>query len=122
MKILRFLASYFIAGVYSFCDGPGLSHGPYLGIATLCSVASIIMLSVKACVFSPLHEVEREDTSPLLRQTSYTNKAWCLPVMFIFSTVFALGHVMVAYRTSSRARRKLLLHRIDPEAVSFIES
>ncbi|XP_027344805.1 uncharacterized protein LOC113857205 isoform X2 [Abrus precatorius] len=40
-----------------------------------------------------------------------------MPVLFLSSVVFALGHTVVAYRTSCRARRKLLFHRADPEAV-----
>ncbi|CAN4088902.1 unnamed protein product [Withania somnifera] len=40
-----------------------------------------------------------------------------MPVLFLSSIVFAVGHIVVAYRTSRRARRKLLFHRIDPEAV-----
>jgi len=42
-----------------------------------------------------------------------------MPVLFLSSVVFALGHTVVAYRTSCRARRKLLFHRIDPESVSL---
>ncbi|XP_020549387.1 uncharacterized protein LOC105164189 isoform X3 [Sesamum indicum] len=40
-----------------------------------------------------------------------------MPVLFLSSVVFALGHIVVAYRTSCKARRKLILHRVDPESV-----
>lgn len=100
------------------CDGPALSHGPYLGTATFCSVMSIILLSVKASVFSGNSYLEAEASSYIPKQKLHLNKSWGMPVLFISSIVFAVGHIVVAYRTSCRARRKLLFHRIDPEAVS----
>eukprot|EP00268_Persea_americana_P039340 TRINITY_DN38943_c0_g1_i2.p1 TRINITY_DN38943_c0_g1~~TRINITY_DN38943_c0_g1_i2.p1 ORF type:complete len:656 (+),score=103.05 TRINITY_DN38943_c0_g1_i2:343-2310(+) len=112
--------SVVITCVYSLCDGPGLSHGPYLGTATLCSFISILILSVKACVFSASLELEPETSLSLARQKLHLKKSWGMPVLFLSSLVFALGHVVVAYRTSCRARRKLLFHRVDPEAVSCI--
>ncbi|KAG5228969.1 hydrolase family protein [Salix suchowensis] len=45
-----------------------------------------------------------------------------MPVLFLSSVVFALGHTVVAYRTSCRARRKLMFHRVDPEAVLSCKS
>ncbi|KAK6145487.1 hypothetical protein DH2020_022307 [Rehmannia glutinosa] len=39
--------------------------------------------------------------------------------MFVSSLVLAIGHVVVAYRTSCRERRKLLVYKIDVEAVSL---
>lgn len=104
-------------GVYSMCDGPALSHGPYLGTATFCSMISIVLLSVKASVFSGSY-LEAEASSAISKQKLHLNKSWGMPVLFLSSIVFAVGHVVVAYRTSCRARRKLLFHRIDPEAVS----
>lgn len=101
------------------CDGPALSHGPYLGTATLCSVISIIFLSVKASVFSGNPYLEAEASSSISKQKLHLTKSWVMPVLFLSSIVFAVGHIVVAYRTSCRARRKLLFHRIDPEAVSY---
>lgn len=107
-------------GVYSLCDGPGLSHGPYLGTVTFCSFISIVLLSVKACVFSvnSYLEAEAEASSAISKQKLHLKKSWGMPVLFLSSVVFALGHTVIAYRTSCRARRKLLFHRVDPEAVS----
>ncbi|XP_068652198.1 uncharacterized protein [Aristolochia californica] len=113
-SIVRSLA---ITCVYSLCDGPGLSHGPYLGTTTLCSFISILILSVKACLFTTHSEIEAETSSSLATRKLHLKKSWGMPVLFLSSLVFALGHVVVAYRTSCRARRKLLFHRIDPEAV-----
>lgn len=95
--------------MYSLSDSAALSHGPYLGTVSMCSLVSIILLSVKACVF----------TAEASRKRIQLNKSWGMPVLFLSSVVFALGHMVVAYRTSCRARRKLLYHRVDPEAVSF---
>lgn len=111
---------FFITGVYSVCDAPALSHGPYLGTVTLCSFISILLLSVKACVFSVNSQLEAEASISLSRQRLHLKKSWGMPVLFLSSVVFALGHTVVAYRTSCRARRKLLFHRVDPEAVIFL--
>lgn len=108
-------------GVYSMCDGPALSHGPYLGTVTLSSVASILLLSVKACVFTVNSQIEAEASFSPSRRKLHLKKSWGMPVLFLSSVVFALGHTVVAYRTSCRARRKLLFHRVDPEAVSFYQ-
>nr|DAD44824.1 TPA_asm: hypothetical protein HUJ06_003054 [Nelumbo nucifera] len=113
----------FLSGVYSMCDGLGLSHGPYLGTVTLCSFISILVLSVKACTFTVNSEIEAEaSSSSLARQKLHLKKSWGMPVLFLSSLVFALGHIVVAYRTSCRARRKLLFHRVDPEAVLSCKS
>ncbi|KAF5466696.1 hypothetical protein F2P56_016601 [Juglans regia] len=109
--------SLIIICVYSMCDAPTLSHGPYLGTVTLCSFLSILLLSVKACLFTVNSQIEAEASSSLSRQKLHLKKSWGMPVLFLSSVVFALGHTVVAYRTSCRARRKLLFHRVDPEAV-----
>lgn len=107
------------AGVYYMCDGPALSHGPYLGTVTMSSIASILLLSVKACVFSVNSQIEAEASLSLSKRKLHLKKSWGMPVLFLSSVVFALGHIVVAYRTSCRARRKLMLHRVDPESVSL---
>ena len=111
----------FVAGVHSMCDGPALSHGPYLGTVTFCSFISILLLSIKACLFTVNSQIEAEASSSLSRQRLHLKKSWGMPVLFLSSVVFALGHTVVAYRTSCRARRKLLFHRVDPEAVSLLK-
>lgn len=92
-----------IAGVYSFCDGPGLSRGPYLAIATVCSAASLVYVSLKA---SYVFVIGGRGAGAM--ETA----------LFVSSWVLAIGHVVVAYRTSCRERRKLLVYKIDIEAVS----
>lgn len=98
-------------GVYSLCDGPRLSRGPYLGITTVCSVLSLVFVSLKASyVFSVsgMHRVGYDRVMEI--------------ALFICSLVLAVGHIVVAYRTSCRERRKLLVYKIDIEAVSSLTS
>jgi hypothetical protein len=38
--------------------------------------------------------------------------------LFVCSLILAIGHVVVAYRIGCRERRKLLVYKIDIEAVS----
>ncbi|KAE9467768.1 hypothetical protein C3L33_00309, partial [Rhododendron williamsianum] len=114
IPLVSIVRSLIITCVYSMCDGPALSHGPYLGTVMLCSFSSIILLSVKACVFTFNSQIEAEASSSSLSRQKLHLK---MPVLFLSSVVFALGHTVVAYRTSCRARRKFLFHRVDPEAV-----
>ncbi|XAR50587.1 Lipid-phosphate phosphatase [Bertholletia excelsa] len=117
IPLVSVIRSLIITCVYSMCDGPALSHGPYLGTVMLCSFSSVLLLSVKACIFSVNSQFEAETSSSLSRQKLHLKKSWGMPVLFLSSVVFALGHTVIAYRTSCRARRKLFFHRVDPEAV-----
>ncbi|KAJ4957508.1 hypothetical protein NE237_024619 [Protea cynaroides] len=117
IPLFSVIRSFVITCVYSFCDAPGLSHGPYLGTATLCSFVSVLILSVKACIFAVTSKIEDEASSSPAKQKIHLKKSWGMPVLFFSSLVFALGHIVVAYRTSCKARRKLLFHRVDPDAV-----
>lgn len=98
-------------------DTSVLSYGPYLGTTTFCSLASLLILLIKASVYSPGQDLGPELSPSLPDHKLNLKKLWGMPVLFLSSLVFALGHVIVAYRTSCRARRKLLIHRIDPESV-----
>ncbi|KAF2297597.1 hypothetical protein GH714_000109 [Hevea brasiliensis] len=122
IPLVSVVRSLIIICVYLMCDAPALSHGPYLGTVTLCSVVSVLLLSVKACVFTVNSQIEAEASTSLSRQKLHLKKSWGMPVLFLSSVVFALGHTVVAYRTSCRARRKLLFHRVDPEAVLSCKS
>ncbi|WCJ40635.1 alpha/beta-Hydrolases superfamily protein [Euphorbia peplus] len=117
IPLVSVIRSAIIICVYLMCDAPALSHGPYLGTVTLCSIISVLLLSVKACVFSVNSQIEAGASSSLSRQKLHLKKSWGMPVLFLSSVVFALGHTVVAYRTSCRARRKLMFHRVDAEAV-----
>ncbi|KAA8539583.1 hypothetical protein F0562_026275 [Nyssa sinensis] len=108
IPLISIIRSAIILCVYSLCDGPRLSRGPYLGIATACSVSSLVFVSVKASyVFGDLRSDEGAGYGRAMEV-----------LLFICSLVMAIGHVVVAYRTSCRERRKLLVYKIDIEAVS----
>ncbi|XP_034702834.1 uncharacterized protein LOC117927460 [Vitis riparia] len=103
VPLTSIVRSAVILCVYSFCDGPRLSRGPYLGITTMCSVSSLVFVSLKASyVFSG----------------SSTDQGAIEAALFICSVVLAVAHIFVAYRISCRERRKLLVYKIDIEAVS----
>ncbi|XP_028756189.1 uncharacterized protein LOC114715481 [Neltuma alba] len=117
IPLVSVVRSLIILCVYTICEGPALSHGPYLGTVTLCSLLSVVLLSVKVCVFTVNSQIEVEASATSSKQRLHLKKSWGIPVLFLSSVVLALGHTVVAYRTRCRARRKLLLHRVDPEAV-----
>ncbi|GAB4842039.1 hypothetical protein Ancab_011999 [Ancistrocladus abbreviatus] len=122
IPLVSVVRSLIIACVYSMCDAPALSHGPYLGSVILCSICSILLLSIKACVFSVNSQIEAEASHSLSRRRLHIKKSWGMPVLFLSSVVFALGHMVIAYRTSCKARRKLVFHRVDPEVVLSCKS
>ncbi|KAF9676925.1 hypothetical protein SADUNF_Sadunf08G0054000 [Salix dunnii] len=109
IPLISIIRSAVIICVYSLCDGPGLSRGPYLGITTTCSVSSLIYVSFKA---PRVFRVSRMDQGEHVIAMEIA--------LFICSLLLAIGHVAVAYRTSCRERRKLLVYKIDIEAVIFI--
>ncbi|KAG2590472.1 uncharacterized protein LOC120674149 [Panicum virgatum] len=117
IPLVSVLRSLIITCVYLMSDTSGLSHGPYLGTTTFCSLASLLILLIKASVYCPGQDIGPELSPSLPDQKLNLKKLWGMPVLFLSSLVFALGHVIVAYRTSCRARRKLLIHRIDPELI-----
>lgn len=92
-----------LAGVYSLCDGPRLFRGPYLGITTALCLMSLGFVSLKAShLFARPGRINVDEIA-----------------LVACSLSFAVGHIGVAYRTSCRERRKLLLYKIDiEEAVS----
>ncbi|KAH7652120.1 Prolyl aminopeptidase protein [Dioscorea alata] len=116
IPVISVVRSLVITCAYCMCDGPGLSHGPYLESATVCSFISVVILLVKSCLYSPaLEEIHASDSLP--SEKLHSNKSWGTSSLFLSSLVFALGHVVVAYRTRCKARKKLLFHHVDPESV-----
>ncbi|CAN8312260.1 unnamed protein product [Cochlearia groenlandica] len=122
VPIVSVVRSFLVICVYLLSDVPSLSHGHYLGTVSLCSVVSVLLLSVKACVFTVNSQLNNEASFSPSRKRIHLKKSWGMPVLFLSSLVFALGHTVVAYRTSCRARRKILYHRGDPEAVLSCKS
>ncbi|KAH6756609.1 alpha/beta-Hydrolases superfamily protein [Perilla frutescens var. hirtella] len=117
IPVVSIIRSIIIMSAYSICDLQALSHGSYLGTVTFCSFISILLLSFKACVFTINSQFEQESSTSLSRKRPHLKKSWGMPVLFLSSVVFALGHIVVAYHTSCKARRKLMFHRVDLEAV-----
>ncbi|MBA0598415.1 hypothetical protein Gorai_008179, partial [Gossypium raimondii] len=111
IPLISIIRSAVIIVVYSFCDGPKLSRGPYLGITMICSISSLVFVSIKASfVFGS--RIPKEGTYVTAMETA----------LFISSLALAIAHMIVAYRTSCRERRKLLVYKIDIEAVSSRQS
>ncbi|KAK8495331.1 hypothetical protein V6N13_092171 [Hibiscus sabdariffa] len=109
IPLVSIVRSAVIICVYSFCDGPRLSRGPYLGITMICSVSSLIFVSFKASfVFD----------SSVAREGEGSNVTAIETALFVCSFAFAIAHMVVAYRTSCKERRKLLVYKIDIEAIS----
>ncbi|XP_047333174.1 uncharacterized protein LOC124936700 [Impatiens glandulifera] len=115
IPIISLIRSAFILCVYSLCDGPSLSRGPYLGITMICSVSSLVFVSLKASF------VFNEQRIVIVDGRKDYDLCYVRAVemaLFVCSWVLAVGHMVVAYRTSCRERRKLLIYKIDIEAVS----
>ena len=72
----------------------------------------ILFLLVTAFVFTMKPHMERK---------VYNLKiSWAMPVLLLSSSVFGLAHVVVAYRKTCGARKKLMYHKIDQEAVKYL--
>ncbi|KDO68996.1 hypothetical protein CISIN_1g028590mg [Citrus sinensis] len=107
IPLISIIRSAVIICVYGLCDGPRRSRGPYLGITTICSVLSLIFVSLKASYVFSVADIDRGVYVRAMEMA-----------LFICSLALAVGHIVVAYRTSCRERKKLLVYKIDIEAVS----
>ncbi|CAL9246219.1 unnamed protein product [Arabidopsis halleri] len=105
IPLISIIRSAIILCVYGLCDGPKLSRGPYLTITMVCSISSLIYVSFKAAVVFG---------EPVIGGYFRTEEM----ALFVCSWILAIGHIVVAYRTSCRERRKLLVFKIDIESVS----
>ncbi|KAL6977465.1 hypothetical protein U1Q18_026264 [Sarracenia purpurea var. burkii] len=111
IPLVSLLRSAVILCVYSLCDGPSLSRGPYLVTATVCSVTSLVFVSLKA--YFAMGGGWSNIGGGRRGYGGATEVG-----LFVCSLVLGAGHVVVAYRTRCRERRKLLVYKIDIEAVS----
>ncbi|XP_056164422.1 uncharacterized protein LOC115673049 isoform X1 [Syzygium oleosum] len=107
IPLVSIVRSAIIICVYSLCDGPRLSRGPYLGITTVCSLLSLAFVSLKASYVFSVPNTSRGGYGRALEMA-----------LFMSSWLLAIGHIVVAYKISCRERRKLLVYKIDIEAVS----
>ncbi|KAL1808990.1 hypothetical protein ACET3Z_025980 [Daucus carota] len=111
IPLISIIRSAVILCVYSLCDGPRLSRGPYLAVVTICSVSSLVFVSLKASyVFDDL-------SYNIYEQGDYVGAMEI--ALFLCSWILAIGHIVVAYKISCRETRKLLVYKIDIEAVSL---
>ncbi|ONK72873.1 uncharacterized protein A4U43_C04F24290 [Asparagus officinalis] len=102
--------SLLILCVYLVCEG----RGPYLGITTVCSIGSIGFVSLKATTMFGTEMVQGR------RLLAIGNKdGAAVDALFLSSMALAMAHILVGYRTSCRERKKLLVYRIDIEAVKL---
>ncbi|GAB4831939.1 hypothetical protein Ancab_005954 [Ancistrocladus abbreviatus] len=120
IPLISILRSIMIICVYSCCDGPKLSRGPYLLVVTTCSLLSLVFVSLKASfVFGGSTGNSGVDGG---RGGGGGGGGYVRGgvevALFVCSYVLAVGHVVAAYRTSCRERKKLLVYKIDIEAVS----
>ncbi|XP_058085932.1 uncharacterized protein LOC131233296 [Magnolia sinica] len=117
VPLISIARSIIIICVYCMCDGPRRSRGPYMGVTTLCSLLSVVAVSLKAWVY--VARINGQGATLNLQHHDLTvQESWAIHAMFMCSLLLAVGHIVVAYRTSCRERRKLLIYRIDLEAVS----
>uniref|UniRef100_A0A452YWD5 Uncharacterized protein n=1 Tax=Aegilops tauschii subsp. strangulata TaxID=200361 RepID=A0A452YWD5_AEGTS len=89
-------------GAYTVCGGGG---GAYLWVVAASAAASVSYVLAKAAAVLP-------------RGATPQGKGAAGPEpMLLLSLSLAAAHIAVAYRTSCRERRRLLVYRIDVEAV-----
>ncbi|XP_020593188.1 uncharacterized protein LOC110033515 [Phalaenopsis equestris] len=103
LPLVSLARSLLILCSYLCCNG----WEPYLAVTGVCAGASAGYVLVKAvAMFWP-------DPSFRFKEGSIVE------ALFLTSLVLAMAHVVVAYRTSCRERRKLVVYKIDVEAVSL---
>lgn len=106
--------SFLCTGAYFVCEVPSLCHGPYLGITVISGIVTMVFLSAKACLYNTFDS--RNGISPVAVVDGQHRLG--LPFLLISSAVFALVHIMVAYKSRCQARRKLAFFLMDAESVS----
>jgi hypothetical protein len=81
-------------------------------------IVTTVFLSAKACLYNTFDS--RNGISPVAVVDGQHRLG--LPFLLISSAVFALVHIMVAYKSRCQARRKLAFFLMDAESVSIINS
>ncbi|KAH0448808.1 hypothetical protein IEQ34_022608 [Dendrobium chrysotoxum] len=90
-----------------------LGKGPYLGLATVCAVVSAGYVMLKAITM-----FGAEAATGRRHILSFGEKEGpAVEALFLSSFALAMAHLVAAYRTSCRERRKLLVYKIDIEAL-----
>ncbi|KAK8946250.1 hypothetical protein KSP40_PGU009523 [Platanthera guangdongensis] len=109
LPLLSATRSILILCFYLCCGG----QGAYLVMATICALGSAGFVSMKA-----ISMVGVRETQVKRQLLSFGEKEGpAVEALFLSSLALAVAHVAAAYRTSFQERRKLLVCRIDIEAV-----
>lgn len=110
LPLISATRSIVILCFYLWCGGRGL----FLGVATLCGSVSAGFVSMKAIIMFGADAVTGKR-----HLLSFGEKEGpAVEALFLSSLALAMAHVVAAYRISCRERRKLLVYKIDIEAVS----
>ncbi|XP_038976152.1 uncharacterized protein LOC120107071 [Phoenix dactylifera] len=112
VPIISAARSLLILCVYVVCGGRGL----YLGVAMLCGFGSMGYVLVKGIGMYGAAASVRGEGSQV--RVDGMDGAAAMEGLFLSSAALAMAHILVAYRTVCRERRKLLVYRIDVEAVA----
>ncbi|KAJ1693589.1 hypothetical protein LUZ63_010287 [Rhynchospora breviuscula] len=116
LPLISIARSLLILCVYAICDG----RGAYLGVTTLCSLASAGYVFAKAVAMFGFAAASSGAADLWWRLNSdRRDETVAVEALFLTSLSLALAHIVVAYRTSCRERRKLMVYRIDIEAVKL---
>ncbi|CAF2081159.1 BnaA06g01510D [Brassica napus] len=109
VPLISLLRSLAIICLSCLCEDARLAYGPYLETVMSLSFGGFLLLLVKAFVFT---------MKPHMEGKVYNLKiSWAMPVLLLSSALFGLAHVVIAYRKTCGARKKLMYHKIDQEAV-----
>ncbi|KAJ3689653.1 hypothetical protein LUZ61_018817 [Rhynchospora tenuis] len=116
LPLISIARSLLILCVYAICDG----RGAYLGVTTLCSLASAGYVFAKGVAMFGFAGASSGAADLWWRLNSdRRDEMAAVEALFLTSLSLALAHIVVAYRTSCRERRKLMVYRIDIEAVKL---
>ncbi|XP_074558894.1 uncharacterized protein LOC141814844 [Curcuma longa] len=116
LPVVSVLRSLLILCAFLACGG---SRGVYLGVASACSAASVVYVLIKVSSMASAaadSSLRGGDPRRVLALAAGDDAA-AVEALFFASVAMAIAHVVVAYRTSCRERRKMLVYRIDVEAV-----
>ncbi|KAL5224758.1 hypothetical protein ABZP36_011397 [Zizania latifolia] len=98
------LRALLILCAYMVCGG----GAAYLWVVAVSAAGSMSYVLAKAAAVLPRHAAPQGKAPPAVGPEA----------MLLLSLALAAAHLAVAYRTSCRERRRLLVYRIDVEAVS----
>ncbi|XP_074581217.1 uncharacterized protein LOC141837744 [Curcuma longa] len=114
LPLVSALRSVLILCAFLACGG---SRGMYLGVASSCGAASVVYVLLKVSGMAADSSLRGVEPRRVLAVAAGDNVTAAVEALFLASVAMAVAHVVVAYRTSCRERRKMLVYRIDVEAV-----